>query len=348
MTTEPIIRDEKYMRRAIELAVNGRGSVSPNPLVGCVVTDGDLIIGEGWHMKFGGAHAEVNAIESVTDRSRLSSATLYVTLEPCSHHGKTPPCADLIIAMGIKKVVIGNVDPNPLVSGKGIAKLRAAGIDVVTGILEKECRMMNRRFLVFMEKKRPYIILKWAQTSDGFIARSDFSSKWISNPFSRTLVHKWRSEEDAVLVGRNTAACDDPMLTVRHWPGRNPKRIVIDRALRLPPTLRLFDGQVPTICYNLTKNATGPNVEFVRLPATGFLQSLVEDLHSRQIQSVFIEGGAAVLNAFIAEDLWDEARVFHAPSTFGAGIQAPTLHAEVYSVDRVQSDELRCYYRAAT
>ncbi len=233
--------DELFMQRAIELAQLGIGAVSPNPRVGCLVVHDNKIIGEGWHQKFGEAHAEVNAINSVKDLSLLKESTIYVNLEPCSHEGKTPPCSDLLIKHQVKKVVIANTDTNPLVAGRGVEKLKKAGIAIMTGVLEKEGRELNRRFFTFMEKKRPYIILKWAQTSDGFIAQKNFESKWITNELSRQLVHRWRSEEDAVLVGTRTASHDNPSLTVRDWSGRNPTRIVIDRFLRLNDKLQLFD-----------------------------------------------------------------------------------------------------------
>ena len=253
------------MRRALELAENGRGQVSPNPLVGCVIEHHGKIIGEGWHQKYGEAHAEVNAVNSVKDKSLLKEACVYVSLEPCAHFGKTPPCADLLVENQVKKVVICNTDPNPLVAGKGIVKLREAGIEVETGILEKEGLELNKRFFHYLEKKRPYIILKWAETADGFIARKNFDSKWISNTLSRKLVHKWRTEEDAILVGTNTALYDNPQLNARDWTGNNPVRIVIDRHLKLPADLHLFDEQIPTICYNLIKNRNSGNVTFVKV-----------------------------------------------------------------------------------
>ncbi|HET9131456.1 MAG TPA: bifunctional diaminohydroxyphosphoribosylaminopyrimidine deaminase/5-amino-6-(5-phosphoribosylamino)uracil reductase RibD, partial [Terriglobia bacterium] len=219
-----MIMDEQLMRRCFDLALKGIGSVSPNPLVGCVITHNDEIIGEGWHKKYGGPHAEVNAIASVADQSLLPSATVYVNLEPCSHHGKTPPCADMLVAHRVKKVVISNVDSNELVAGKGIEKLRNAGIEVVTSILESEGRDLNRRFFTFMEQRRPYIILKWAQTTDGFMSRGSYDPSRISNELTQQLVHRWRSEEDAFLVGTQTAAVDNPKLNVREWTGRNPVR----------------------------------------------------------------------------------------------------------------------------
>ncbi|HYC87215.1 MAG TPA: bifunctional diaminohydroxyphosphoribosylaminopyrimidine deaminase/5-amino-6-(5-phosphoribosylamino)uracil reductase RibD [Chryseosolibacter sp.] len=338
--------DEKFMTRAFELAANGLGSVSPNPIVGCVIAHGSRIIGEGWHRRFGGPHAEVNAVE-VADKTLLKDSTAYVTLEPCSHFGKTPPCADLLIAHRIRRVVVSNVDPNPLVSGQGIAKLRAAGIEVQTGMLQQQGRHLNRRFFCFMEAKRPYIILKWAQTADGFIARENFDSRWISHAHSRVLVHKWRAEEDAILVGRNTARHDDPQLTVRDWTGKNPVRVVLDRSLSLPAHLQLFDGSVKTICYNLTTDRFSENRELVKLPGDSFLKHVIADLFRRNIQSLMVEGGSQILRTFIDADLWDEARVFHSPIGFGSGIPAPHLPAVPASTTPIQSDTLNIYYRTS-
>jgi diaminohydroxyphosphoribosylaminopyrimidine deaminase / 5-amino-6-(5-phosphoribosylamino)uracil reductase len=335
--------DEFFMQRALDLAVLSRGHVSPNPLVGCVIVHTNIIIGEGRHEHFGQAHAEVNAVASVKDQSLLKESTVYVNLEPCSHTGKTPPCADLLIKHQIKRVVIANVDPNPLVSGKGIEKLKAAGIEVTTDVLAATGDELNKRFFTFYKKKRPYIILKWAETADGFIARTNFDSKWISNEYSRKLVHKWRSEEDAVLVGTSTALHDNPSLTTRDWPGKNPLRIVIDRNNRLPQTLTLFDGQVQTLCYTTTKNELRKNIEFIKLNETSFQKELVADLFKRNIQSVVIEGGATTLQQFINGNLWDEARVFTSDQEFGSGIPAPQFHGNLISHESVFNDTLTLY-----
>ncbi|HKZ37838.1 MAG TPA: bifunctional diaminohydroxyphosphoribosylaminopyrimidine deaminase/5-amino-6-(5-phosphoribosylamino)uracil reductase RibD, partial [Chryseolinea sp.] len=254
MTKHDHHTDEFFMLRAMELALLGSGLVSPNPLVGCVITYEGKIIGEGWHKKYGEPHAEVNAVNSVPDKRTLRESTVYVTLEPCAHFGKTPPCADLLIEHQIKKVVVANLDSNPLVAGEGIRKLRSSGIEVITGVLDKKGRALNKRFFTIMEKQRPYIILKWAETADGFVARKNFDSKWISDEYSRQLVHKWRAEEDAVLVGMRTAQLDNPELNVRNWSGRNPIRIVIDRFLKLNEKIHLFDGSQKTICYNVLKH----------------------------------------------------------------------------------------------
>lgn len=337
--------DELFMRRALDLAALGRGKVSPNPLVGSVVVHENKIIGEGWHRQYGAAHAEVNAISSVQDKSVLPESTVYVNLEPCPHFGKTPPCADMLIAHKVKKVVVANLDSNPLVSGEGIKKLRAAGMEVVTGILDKEGHALNRRFFTYMEKQRPYIILKWAQTADGFIARENHDSKWISNEYSRQLVHKWRTEEDAVLVGMKTAAHDNPQLNVRDWTGRNPVRVVIDRFLKLHEKIHLFDGTQPTLCYNLLKHEEHrPNHALVRLDEEDFLNNLLKDLYKRKLQSLIVEGGALTLSLFIEANLWDEARIFTSPRTFTRGIRAPLLQGKMASHEESEGDLLNIYY----
>ena len=332
------------MHRAFELAALGRGHVSPNPLVGCVIVHNDRIIGEGYHQKFGEPHAEVNAIESVADKTLLKESTLYVNLEPCSHVGKTPPCADLLIRHKVKKVIVSNLDSNPLVAGEGIKKLRAAGIEVITGVLEKHGHEFNRRFFTYIEKQRPYIILKWAQTADGFIARENFDSKWISNESSRQLVHKWRTEEDAVLVGSKTAAHDNPVLNVRDWTGRNPVRIVIDRFLKLSERLHLFDRSQKTICYNVLKHEEHPNLSLIRLDEEDFLNALIHDLYKQKIQSIIVEGGAHTLSRFIELNLWDEARTFSSDKTFTKGIEAPSLHGNLISQESILNDTLKIYH----
>jgi diaminohydroxyphosphoribosylaminopyrimidine deaminase / 5-amino-6-(5-phosphoribosylamino)uracil reductase len=316
---------EIFMRRALALAARGKGMVSPNPLVGCIIVHDGRLIGEGWHMQYGGPHAEVNAVAAVSDQSLLPKSTVYVTLEPCAHFGKTPPCADMLIRQNVRKVVVANLDTNPLVSGEGIRKLRAAGIEVITGVLDSEARELNKRFFTAIENSRPYIILKWAQTADGFIARENYDSKWISNAFSRQLVHKWRTEEDAILVGMRTAQHDNPQLNVRDWTGRNPTRVVIDRFLKLNSKLHLFDGTQKTICYNVLLHEEHPNLLRIRIPEENFLTELIGDLHKRKIHSLIVEGGAQTLNAFISLGLWDEARVFISTQLFGKGILAPGI-----------------------
>jgi diaminohydroxyphosphoribosylaminopyrimidine deaminase / 5-amino-6-(5-phosphoribosylamino)uracil reductase len=332
-----------FMQRAFDLALKGCGHVSPNPMVGCVIELDGKIIGEGYHQKYGEPHAEVNAIRSVIDKSVLSQSTVYVNLEPCSHFGKTPPCADLLIDHNVRKVVIANVDSNPLVGGKGIQKLKSAGIEVHTGVLENEGRELNRRFFTFIEKKRPFIILKWAETADGFIARKNFDSKWISSELSRQLVHRWRAEESALLVGKNTVLHDDPQLNVRSWTGSNPVRIVIDHNLSLQADLKIFDGTQPTIIYNLRKSEEQQNVEVVKLTEDTFMPMLLSDLHSKGLQSLIVEGGAATLTQFIEQNLWDEARVFIASTKFGEGISAPKISGKVISQEEVDTDILKIY-----
>lgn len=332
------------MRRVLELAGHGRGLVSPNPLVGCVIVHHNKIIGEGFHKQYGQSHAEVNAIHSVQDLALLPESILYVNLEPCSHFGKTPPCADLLIEHKIKKVVIANLDTNPLVAGQGIKKLRNAGIEVITGILSPEGRELNKRFFTSIENNRPYIILKWAQTADGFIARENYESKWISNAHSRQLVHKWRTEEDAVLVGTRTALHDNPQLNTRDWQGRNPKRIVLDRFLRLDDKLNLFDGSERTICYNVLKHEEHKNLSLIRVDETDFIGNVVQDIWKQKIQSVIIEGGATTLQLFIDAGLWDEARMFSSKRTFGKGIVAPKLNGIMTCEADIQEDHLSIYY----
>lgn len=332
---------EAYMKRAIELAMNGSGNVSPNPLVGCVIVHDGNIVGEGWHKKYGEAHAEVNAIADVSDHSILQECTLYVNLEPCSHHGKTPPCADLIIAHKLQKVIIANHDINPLVAGNGIKKLRDAGITVIPDVLAKEGLELNKRFFTYMQKKRPRIILKWAETADGFIARKNNDSRWISDVYSRQLVHKWRSEEDAVLVGSGTAWYDNPLLNVRDWSGRDPVRIVIDRYLKLGANRNLFSRKQKTICYNLIKDEASENLLYVGLKKDHFLEDMLQHLYKQGIQSVIVEGGGKILQSFIDADLWDEARIFISPQQFHAGVPAPRLTGVLLDARKLDNDWLK-------
>lgn len=324
---------EKYMKRCFELATEGLGFVAPNPMVGSVIVFNDRIIGEGYHKKFGQAHAEVNAIESVSDKTLLKSSTLYVNLEPCAHYGKTPPCSDLIIKMGIPRVVISNTDPNPLVMGKGIEKMRRAGIEVITEILKSEGEELNKRFFTYILKSRPYIILKWAQTSDGFIdIHRDVSSpqkpNWITNQYARMLVHKWRSEEQSIMVGTNTALLDNPRLNVRDWSGNSPLRIVLDRSLRLPSDLHLFDGSLPTLIFteNQKKTTENRNNKICFTVFDEYLpEHIIKELFNQKIQSIIIEGGTRLLQSFIDVGLWDEARVFVGNVYFKSGKPAPVI-----------------------
>lgn len=334
--------DNRYMLRALELAENGLGQVAPNPMVGCVIVHGGKIIGEGWHQRYGEGHAEVNAVKSVTNKKLLSESTVYVSLEPCSHWGKTPPCSNLLIEHKVKEVVVCNTDSNPLVSGGGLQRLKEAGVTVRWGVLEEEGRWLNRRFFTFMEKKRPYIILKWAQTADGLMARSNYDSKWISSPFARKLVHRWRAEEPAIMVGRQTVEYDNPQLNVRDWPvdGRDPLRIIIDRQLQLKGDFKVFDGRQPTICYNLVKSQAQENLTYAQLNEESFLRELMHDLHQRGIQSVMVEGGAKLLERLMEEELWDEARIFTAAKTFGEGYYAPRPKGKLWQSQTVAEDRL--------
>lgn len=336
--------DSQYMRRALDLAERGRGTVSPNPMVGCVIVHEQKIIGEGWHRLYGEGHAEVNAVGSVMDISLLPESTCYVTLEPCAHYGKTPPCADLLIKHRLKRVVVAVKDSNPLVGGKGIARMEQAGIQVDYGVLEAEARALNARFFTVIEKQRPYILLKWAQTADGFVARKNFDSKWISGKVSRQLVHQWRADEDAIMVGTNTARYDNPKLNVRGLKGSDPLRVVIDKDLKLPEDLQLFDGNQPTVCYNLIKTESYLNLDFVKLEKADFIGQLLTDLHQRKVQSVLVEGGSALLNSLITEGLWDEARVFQSGTSFGEGIAAPILPLGPSETFSVEKDNLRIYH----
>lgn len=340
-----ISEDEKYMRRALELAGRGLGVVSPNPMVGCVLVHDNKIIGEGWHEKYGEAHAEVNAIDKVKDKKILKKSTAYVTLEPCAHFGKTPPCADLLVKHQIKRVVICNQDSFPLVNGGGITKLKNAGIEVEVGLLSEEGRKLNKRFFTRVEKQRPYVILKWAQTADGYIARENFDSKWISGGHSRKLVHKWRSEEDAIWVGTNTAKHDNPKLNVRDWDGENPIRLVIDKHLSLNTDLHLFDQEIPTICYNLKKEGKEENLEWVTVREDKLLDDIFLDMRQRGIQSVFVEGGAHLLQSIIDQGLWDEARVFRSSINFEKGIKAPKLSVDSTQEMNIEEDRLCIYLK---
>ncbi|UXX80778.1 bifunctional diaminohydroxyphosphoribosylaminopyrimidine deaminase/5-amino-6-(5-phosphoribosylamino)uracil reductase RibD [Reichenbachiella carrageenanivorans] len=337
--------DEKYMQRALELAERGIGSVSPNPMAGCVIVHHNQIIGEGWHEKYGGAHAEVNAIKNVKNKTLLKESTAYVTLEPCAHFGKTPPCADLLIKHKLKRVVIANQDSFPLVNGGGIKKLTDAGIEVEVGVLSEEGRVLNKRFFTRVEKKRPYVILKWAQTVDGFVARENYDSKWISNAYSRKLVHKWRAEEDAIWVGTNTAKYDNPKLNVRDWQGSDPIRLVIDKQLSLDVNTPLFDQETPTICYNAKKNDKEVNLEWVKIDNVQWLDEIFLDLRQRGIQSVLVEGGAYLLQSLIDQDYWDEARVFTGSPSFTKGIKAPDLKVIANETLNVEGDKLELFYK---
>ncbi|RXG23968.1 diaminohydroxyphosphoribosylaminopyrimidine deaminase [Leeuwenhoekiella polynyae] len=321
------------MARCLQLAKNGLGNTYPNPMVGSVIVCDGIIIGEGWHQKAGQPHAEVNAVNSVKKTELLEKSTIYVSLEPCSHFGKTPPCSDLIIAKGIKKVVIGTVDPFAEVAGRGIKKLLDAGCEVLVGVLEKECQNLNKRFFTFHQKKRPYVILKWAESLDGFIApdvesRNKKEPVWITTKISRQLVHKWRAEEQSVLVGTNTVKADNPSLTTRDWAGDSPTRVIIDRNLSLPQETIVFDQKVPTLILTALEVENKTNLKFIKVDFNQNLPAQIcKILYSEGLQSVIIEGGAHTLQSFIDEKLWDEARVFKGNLIFKSGIKAPVLTA---------------------
>ena len=339
---------EKYISRCIQLAKNGLGTTYPNPMVGSIIVHGDKIIGEGHTSPYGGPHAEVNAINSVEDKSLLNQATIYVTLEPCSHYGKTPPCADLIIRQGIPNVVVGLLDPHEKVAGKGIEKLRAAGCQVTVGVLEKECREHHKRFLTYHTKKRPYIILKWAETADGFIApiqekrSSHLEPFWITNQYSQQMVHQWRSQEQAILVGTNTVLADNPKLNVRHWKGKDPIRIVLDRELKINSKYHVMDGSVKTIVLTAPGNKnTNENVIYEEIDfGNDMCAQICTILYKHHIISVIIEGGARTLKSFIDEGLWDEARIFKGKNVFGKGLSAPEIHGITTSKEQIESDTL--------
>jgi diaminohydroxyphosphoribosylaminopyrimidine deaminase/5-amino-6-(5-phosphoribosylamino)uracil reductase len=339
---------EIYMQRCLELAALGAGKVSPNPMVGAVIVHDGKIIGEGYHQKYGEAHAEVNAVNMVITRytnyaELLQQSTIYVSLEPCAHYGKTPPCADLIIKHRIPNVVVGCRDPFAQVDGKGIEKLQAAGIEVTIGVLEKECQWLNRRFFTRVQKQRPYIILKWAQTADGFFAPADGSQHWITGPESRKLVHQWRAEEDAILVGKNTVLADNPQLNVRYAEGRSPKRVVIDRRLELNRQLSVFDQSVETLIFNEVQTDIDGRNKYIALEDFDRFvpQYILFQLYLQDIQSVIIEGGAYTLKTFIDAGLWDEARIFTGASVLKSGIKAPVVTGTIMNEDAVGADSLQ-------
>lgn len=323
--------EDKYMARCISLARGGAGNVAPNPMVGAVIVHQGRIIGEGFHRKYGEAHAEVNAIASVGDEALLKESTIYVSLEPCSHYGKTPPCASLIIEKQIPRVVIGCPDPFPEVAGRGVKMLREAGIEVVTGVMEKEARELNRVFMTFQEKKRPYVYLKWAQSADGFLdlLRTDASLPAVALSSAETLrrVHYLRAHVSAIMVGTRTALLDNPSLTVRHWAGNSPVRVVLDRSLRIPSDYHLLDGCVKTLVFTAKEAANRENVEYVTIDfSQPVLPQVLHELYMRKLDSLMVEGGAVLLNAFLEEDVWDEARIETAPVSLRTGVKAPDIN----------------------
>ncbi len=377
------IKDEIFMNRCLELALQGKGQVAPNPMVGALLVHNGRIIGEGFHQAYGQAHAEPNAVKNIVPGTQIEKSTLYVNLEPCSHHGKTPPCAGLIVDMNIPSVVIGTADPNPLVSGNGIKFLRESGIEVRVGILEDKCRDLNKRFFTFHLRKRPWVILKWARSADGFIdlvrdPDAPIGPNWITSPIARTLVHKWRTEEQAILVGTNTVIKDDPRLNVRYWSGRNPVRVVIDRSLKLDSHHHVFDNTQDTIVFTTGMQADAANgkpgmtaekdsadlsveheinYETSGKPKTVYKEitfndtaelQMMEALYNSNIQSVIIEGGAFTLNRFIKQGLWDEARIFTGPAYFKNGIRSPYITGNKTGNGMIGNSHLEIIYNTVS
>ena len=344
--------DKMYMHRCLDLASSAGVSVAPNPMVGSVIVLNNEIIGEGYHQFFGGPHAEVNAVNSVSEeyKDSLNLATIYVSLEPCTHTGKTPPCVDLIIKNKFKRVVIGCKDPNPLVSGKSIELLKNAGIAVELGILEKECIKLNKRFFTYQIKKRPYVILKWAQTKDGFIDKNrdeneyDRKINWISHPDTQSIVHYWRSKEQAILVGWKTIEHDNPSLTVREVKGLNPLRIIIDSNLNMPKDSKVFTDGDKTVIINKIKNQEVGNVSFVKLHEIT-TKTILSFLYNLEISSVFVEGGSGTLQHFILDGLWDEARIIQSKIIFGDGIKAPKINGIPSKTYSFSQDQLFHYFK---
>ncbi|MEO5790014.1 bifunctional diaminohydroxyphosphoribosylaminopyrimidine deaminase/5-amino-6-(5-phosphoribosylamino)uracil reductase RibD [Gelidibacter sp.] len=341
---------EKYIKRCIEIAKNGLGTTAPNPMVGCVIVHDQIIIGEGFTSPYGGAHAEVNAIHSVKDQSLLNEATLYVTLEPCSHFGKTPPCADIINKFKIPKVVIGTIDTHSKVAGKGVQILKASGCEVIVGVLESEVKAHHKRFFTLHNKKRPYIILKWAESADGFLApktRNEQKPVWITNELSRQVVHKWRTEEQAILVGTQTVIEDNPSLTARDWAGKNPIRVVMDKNSRLPDEAEIFDNKASTILISgkvESRSTKHHKTEFLDWSLKqNIAQQICTILYNNDINSIIIEGGRQTLHTFIDENLWDEARIFTGTTTFNDGTKAPRISGTLISDEKIIDDILRIY-----
>lgn len=346
-------KDEKYIYRCIQLAQNGLCNAAPNPMVGAVIVHKDTIIGEGYHARCGEAHAEVNAIRSVKDENLLKESTIYVSLEPCSHYGKTPPCADLIINKGIPKVVVGCMDPFSLVAGRGIQKMRDAGIEVTVGVLEAECQYLIRRFITFNTLHRPFITLKWAESADGFIDlhRTGGHPVVFSSPLSSMIVHKRRAEHSAILVGRKTALLDNPSLTTRNWYGKNPVRLVLDKDLTLPHHLSLFDGSTPTIVFTAQKETSKfPFVEYVTLDfCRDILPQIMKILYQRKLQSLIVEGGSILLQSFIDSGCWDEAYIERSDKHLSDGVMAPQLPRKYdFLTQRIMGKEIKYAFKTAS
>jgi len=341
--------DEKYMRRCFELASHGLGSTRTNPLVGSVIVHNGRIIGEGYHHEYGGPHAEVNAIRSVKDKSLLPASTIYINLEPCSHFGKTPPCSTLILNHKIPRAVISNSDPFPSVGGRGIGALRNAGLDVSVGVLENEGNYLNRRFLTFHRQKRPYIILKWAETADGFIdierkEETPVGTNWITDEVARTLVHKWRSEESGLMVGTNTIIADNPKLNVRRWWGSSPLRIAFDRNGRVPETANILDNSQDTLVFTCQQEKYSGKTNSVLIDHDYALEDVLGELYDQKVISVLVEGGRQIHNAFISSGLWDEARVFRGDLTFTRGVKAPEMDRKPVEIIGFEGSELKIFY----
>jgi len=332
--------DEHFMTRCIKIAKNGLGSTYPNPFVGSVIVYKNQIIGEGFTSKYGGPHAEVNAINSVKDKTLLKNCTIYVTLEPCSHYGKTPPCCDLIISNAFKRVVIGTLDPFAKVNGQGYLNLLKNGIDVTLGILENECKELNRRFITFHKEKRPYIILKWAQTEDGYMGHNDVQ-KWITNKFSKQLVHQWRTEEQAILIGKKTTLIDNPQLNSRLWYGNNPLRITIDKNLAIPRHFNIYDKSTPTIIFNQIEDLDEENLKLIKIDfKQNIIPQILNYLYRHNFQSLIIEGGSDTIKKFIDMNLWDEARILSSDAFWNEGILAPKVEGKRIFKQQLKNDHI--------
>ena len=338
---------EHFIEKCITLARKGNLNVSPNPMVGCIIVYNDEIIGEGYHQEYGKSHAEVNAIKAVKDKSLLSKSTLYVNLEPCCHHGKTPPCTDLIIRHNFSKVVIGCIDPFSEVSGKGIKKLKDNSIEVVHGVLEEKCKDLNRRFFYFHKYKRPYIILKWAKSKDNYIAPINQEKPfWMTSKESKTLVHNWRAEEDAILVGRKTVTADNPSLTVRMCEGKNPMRLVIDKSLSLKNNYNIFDDHAETLVFNNIKSDIVSNTIYIKTNFNNLIEEILNELYKRNILSLIVEGGAITINSFIENNLYDEIRLFTTEKILENGILSPLIpNIKITKNTIIDKDKLEVYKR---
>lgn len=334
---------ETYMQRCLDLAQKALGKTYPNPLVGCVIVHNDVIIGEGFHKKAGENHAEINAINSVKNPELLKESTIYVSLEPCAHFGKTPPCANKIVQIGFEKVVIGTLDSHDKVNGKGKQIIENAGIEVVSGILEKECQEINKRFFTFHQKKRPFIILKWAESGDRFLDK-DYEPTQIGNPLTKQFVHELRCQEHAILVGTKTALIDNPSLTTREIVGRNPVRILIDFDLKVPATFNLYNNETETIIFNSVKETIEGTIKFIKIEKENFLKTLMQKLFELQIQSVIIEGGSFTLQQFIDAKLWDEAIIIKNENLqLLNGTKAPKLNAEKIETKEFRDNTIEFY-----